>query len=337
MTGTLITATALRRTTAMLAAAVVTLAGAVPATASYSVSVQSRASAGTIYDAGTGSCGYNDGNGAGGHCSTGFAHYGGTASATVNPLGGNGSATNVSAATSGAGGGATATSRVAADLRTGSVHLYGADSNQTGNCSSALKPCGGTNSNASLTDTLHFTVLGAAANAQTAINLVFTLEGSFTNPFTENDGNAGAEIYGQLNFGHSDARFDLKSNASTGYVTKVNYLDTYPSLAPGVWTSNASLTHNVYTETYFLTGPSSDINVFLNPSMLCQAYICNFENTGKIALGLPTGVSFTSDSGVFLTGVAGGVPEPAAWALMLAGFGAVGVAARRRRTVTVAA
>ncbi|OSZ71882.1 hypothetical protein CAP39_00345 [Sphingomonas sp. IBVSS1] len=29
----------------------------------------------------------------------------------------------------------------------------------------------------------------------------------------------------------------------------------------------------------------------------------------------------------------GGVPEPAAWAFLLAGFGLVGVAARRQRTV----
>ena len=33
----------------------------------------------------------------------------------------------------------------------------------------------------------------------------------------------------------------------------------------------------------------------------------------------------------------GAVPEPASWALLVAGFGAVGVAARRRRTATVAA
>ena len=33
----------------------------------------------------------------------------------------------------------------------------------------------------------------------------------------------------------------------------------------------------------------------------------------------------------------GGVPEPAAWALMLAGFGLTGVVARRRRGTVVAA
>jgi hypothetical protein len=32
--------------------------------------------------------------------------------------------------------------------------------------------------------------------------------------------------------------------------------------------------------------------------------------------------------------VAEGIPEPAAWALMIAGFGLVGAAARRQRTMT---
>lgn len=44
-----------------------------------------------------------------------------------------------------------------------------------------------------------------------------------------------------------------------------------------------------------------------------------------------TGVQFTSASGVFLTGMAPGVPEPPTWAMMLIGFGGVGYAIRRRR------
>ena len=49
---------------------------------------------------------------------------------------------------------------------------------------------------------------------------------------------------------------------------------------------------------------------------------------------MPDGVSFTSDSGVFLsdTGNVAAVPEPETWALMMAGFAClVRVAKRRQR------
>lgn len=61
--------------------------------------------------------------------------------------------------------------------------------------------------------------------------------------------------------------------------------------------------------------------------------ICDFGNTQKFQFGaLPTGVSYTSDSGVFLTATAnGGVPEPALWALVIVGFGGAGAALRGQR------
>ena len=63
---------------------------------------------------------------------------------------------------------------------------------------------------------------------------------------------------------------------------------------------------------------------------------CDFGDTSAFAFGaLPTGLSFTSASGVFLTGQpgVGGVPEPASWAMLIAGFGLVGALQRRRRPV----
>ncbi|WP_156256127.1 Npun_F0296 family exosortase-dependent surface protein [Sandarakinorhabdus oryzae] len=64
-------------------------------------------------------------------------------------------------------------------------------------------------------------------------------------------------------------------------------------------------------------------------------------DAGQVITGLKftsTGVAFEFDSfaaeGAITTG--GGVPEPATWAMLLAGFGMVGVSARRRRP-TVAA
>ena len=55
---------------------------------------------------------------------------------------------------------------------------------------------------------------------------------------------------------------------------------------------------------------------------------CDFGNSAHLRFELPTGVSFTSESGLLLTAA---VPEPAPAALLLAGLGAVGWLARRRR------
>lgn len=63
---------------------------------------------------------------------------------------------------------------------------------------------------------------------------------------------------------------------------------------------------------------------------------CDFGHTGSFGFmgALPEGLEIGSASGVFLTANAappGGVPEPAAWALLILGFGAVGARLRRRQ------
>jgi hypothetical protein len=85
----------------------------------------------------------------------------------------------------------------------------------------------------------------------------------------------------------------------------------------------------------------TSLGVFGSLSLDCRGgSTCNFGNTGTFAIigGLAPGLSFTSTSGVFLTdtGAPGAVPEPASWALLIAGFGLVG-AVQRRRARTVAA
>lgn len=72
--------------------------------------------------------------------------------------------------------------------------------------------------------------------------------------------------------------------------------------------------------------------------------VCDFGHTGAIGLGpLPTGLSYTSASGTFLTaldtgpGGVGGVPEPATWAMMILGLGMIGAIARSRHRPGLAA
>lgn len=312
-----------------LAALVLMAAGEAQA-AGYGVTVNSRQATGNIYDRGAASCGYGNSFGDG-SC----YHNNATSSATITAAGGSGAnadATKVTATMSAGGAGSTAQGRTIVDLSTGSIHLFGSDDAITGNCS-YIQPCGGTNNYGTYFDTLHFTVDGAGADTVTPISLIFTLEGKMLNSGVAIDDSASGEIYGAMVFGNSDARFDLKSNSATGYATQVNYLDTYPSAYPGVWMTNADHTLNIYTETYNLIGASSDIRVSLEATLQCQnGYVCDFGDTAKLALFVPTGARFTSDSGVFLAGGrnTGSVPEPATWALMIMGMGLAGSALRRR-------
>jgi hypothetical protein len=89
--------------------------------------------------------------------------------------------------------------------------------------------------------------------------------------------------------------------------------------------------------------PPGETTLAVNPQfqiIQCGAdtTFCDFGNTASFRFGdMPEGLSWTSQSGVFLSdiggggvGGGGGVPEPSSWALLIAGFGLVGVAVRRR-------
>jgi hypothetical protein len=66
--------------------------------------------------------------------------------------------------------------------------------------------------------------------------------------------------------------------------------------------------------------------------MSVTGYTANFSNTAKFYLSLPEGVTFTSSSGTFLSQATPItlVPEPASYAMLLAGLGIVGAVAQRR-------
>jgi hypothetical protein len=81
-------------------------------------------------------------------------------------------------------------------------------------------------------------------------------------------------------------------------------------------------------------GQSTD-GLYADLNMLCGGGIggssCDYTHTGSLSFGLPTGVSFSSASGVLLTQTAATVPEPASVVLLGLSLCAIGIGRFRRR------
>ena len=78
-------------------------------------------------------------------------------------------------------------------------------------------------------------------------------------------------------------------------------------------------------------------NLLLQPGIYGGFVEMNSLNTSRLSISAPNG-SFTSQSGALLgfEKTPAGVPEPATWAMLIVGFGAVGLAARRKRDAVTA-
>ena len=315
------------QSTAVLAALPI-LAFAAPAFAAASVSVEVTSRAG---HAGSAQCSYY-GNTTNGCQNIGDGPSGYTSSGSLSTNGGNGAfATRATASTgqSGTDYGQTlpeATSISAtADLTTGSLHM------QSLNTSGYPASSYGSDGYASLSDVLHFSVAGASPTTVTGIMVSFTIDGTLASPAGMYPTAGGGDFYGLMTFGSSAASFNFTNDATTDFKT-LGTFGTGASSYPGTWTYASDYSTATYTETYDITGAQADIAVYARANMDCgNGSSCLYGNTAKFLIGSPTGTTFTSDSGVFLTGGVSAAPEPTIWALMLIGIGAVGAALRQRR------
>ncbi len=204
---------------------------------------------------------------------------------------------------------------VSASLATGSIKTY-----LTG---TALPPVDGVETDGQtkgvLSDGLTWHVAGGGAAAVTiSVHVDGTIENN-VNIFTQN-----LVMY----LGAPQAQITFQGDSSTspsGIVTQA-----FP-YANQNWVSEAF--SNVSYTGFDFTGVFDVTNGEYAPFYMSFAIdpcgyglTCDFRDTDQVSFALPTGVSYTSDSGVFLSS---SVPEPAT--LTLLAVGGVGAAFARRR------
>ena len=192
-------------------------------------------------------------------------------------------------------------------------------------------------------DTLTFNVAGANASTSTDIVVKFQLDGGLFAPDapmgTPGLGTRGASVQDAFSLGHAFGQVNFNLVGANPTYASPTTLTQYTS--EGGWTSfswdtvGPGLTQ--FTGVYSLSGISQTLGIRNSLSAFATSGgSFAYGSTSSLNFILPSNVTFTSASGTFLSALvppsSGAVPEPATWAMMLAGFGLIGFGMRRRST-----
>jgi MYXO-CTERM domain-containing protein len=179
-------------------------------------------------------------------------------------------------------------------------------------------------------DTLDFSAPGASVNNPVDIGVTFSIDGSFDTQTAQ--GLSFGDVSSSFSFGNAAYNESIFDNGNSSFTPAF-------SGGPGLagWVSSSfsvrTPTDIVFTGIYALTSSSESIGIQAELVNSCGAGTdCDYSDTGAVSLSLPDGVTYTSDSGVFLTQSAeSSAPEPAPAALLASGFAALVFLRRRRR------
>lgn len=180
---------------------------------------------------------------------------------------------------------------------------------------------------AAFKDVIHYTVAGADAGTVTDVNLHFTLNGLVS-------GSGSALIDWNMWFGGADLYYEAADNGATGNV--LEYTAGYYPGAAG-WVSydfvSQDPTNFIFDGVYALHGASGDIAISGALNVIAGVGMtADFSHTALYGLIVPGNVTYTSDSGVFLTANGMPVPEPSTILLLGAGLAGLGLWGRKRIT-----
>jgi hypothetical protein len=184
-----------------------------------------------------------------------------------------------------------------------------------------------------------FSYIGLSAGGGATCNSL----GQCITPNPNGTGTTSSALYGQ---------FDMRAGPGENFFFREQLGGTINDDIPW-WSFSFGPGHNPalglydYTKSLTLYVPTGETTLFLggwfNMQICAGNRRCDFGNTSAIRFSdMPAGLSWTSQSGVFLSGLVpppppppgGVVPEPATWALLVLGFGLVGNSMRRRRALT---
>jgi len=189
---------------------------------------------------------------------------------------------------------------------------------------------------AQIFDTLYFT---NATDHAIALDVSYGFDGTIAlGPGTTNQGGSAAIFLrscggcGSITFDNGAGLFDNRMSFNEGGVYSYDSSPQWTFVA-----DPAGVGGTLFTTLLIGTGQTS-LGIGAQLALDCRGGTsCFFGHTAALGLGpLADGLSYTSQSGVFLADVGGGpatggVPEPGAWALMILGFGGAGLALRRRK------